>query len=1747
MKRKFEKNIVMYQIQNHDFQKVLFDNNTKVISKKITKLILSKLLHEVDEYKVTGVIKNMTLLLRTSIEYQLCFDESFFEEFFFNYKIACHQIDTFLNFLKHINKKIFKTLSYNQVEFLRHNFCNYYVYKYYLNDFCFDFSLDLNYLTEKEKFLFKNLLNKIIDASKDIETFRKYIDAIKNLNIKNLIHNIIIEHTTHMQSQQKNIDNFCEINLNNFICYKNSLNNICNICKRKLNFIENVTFIEKFDEVIDIKLETILLDDKFEELHFLIIHVERARTYKIFKHIIHKIYNDIHNVSYYKVLYYFDLEADEEKCNLLNELFKAIVSEYNDNQLFKTTSIINNLILNSKIVLSTFNLLYTFFFKVESSYAKIQIMYLIKKHYDIYNKNIKIILEFYMSYYFSYNDTIPNGLNNIASIFGIDSKTFFLEHLYYFIPIIIEYDLQSHIEENYVKQIIPFMVVNLLKKCEFNSASLIFGYDCKKLLVKFGSFVCSIVILEGCNFDYCDSFFKPDIKTFLSKSCNQILFTLRKLYLEHRFMYPNCIFRIFLNVINILDDDFYIHINQFIPFVEFFIEKENYDTDCNYKKNCSMHQCKKELLDKIYAHSKNFGYNYKNQIIKSYIDLESECSTLKFNELFSKLKSLALINNSNLSSQISKKIEKLICIYLFSPNQDFEFNEVYSIKYNFHNYKALIDFCSENNNNQYFLEFLNQYYKNYNETVSGITLLGKLCVNIEKTYKYSKKIKTVKDFNTSSVAIFLLENYLCHIDNENQDIFFYVIQETLKFVNDKKMIKDSVFINLKQFLDTQYHYEFEIEYNNVKQYNYRTKYKEYIFDLFISLLNKIRTFENIFKLLKLGYLFNNSIMEVYVLMILKAMKINNIEINLNFDVQKIDCITQDFDGKILDFLLKANLLLNFEILDTNSVVKICILRKNYYHLVKYLEFNSEFCDNQILLQFVYYKIKDFDDCKAINEKSSFFSEINLFYELCLENDYKSALELFMQKSSNLSKYKYLITNIVNDPQNDVKEYTITDLYNENLESEKVLQKWNLINDETVKMDLIHVKHDLEIFKSFDDKNKALEIIELRRKHTKNKIFFLEKHHEFIKLIKNNFEIEFKKIECNEKSEQEYIEIFEIRIILEKIKYYRKQRNYTKCKELINYLTLKGEHRVLYEKAKFKIINNQKYEAIRLLKMLEEYCDKDDIIYTKCIITHARLSENKEIFEGAISKIKESEKLFFYRGKFYERNDKIKALESFLCCMQLGRKYNNEILPKMFFLLTENEELRAENNKLINDYFKKASLIFLNYFNQIDINEFINIFNDIVPKINHPNDAISKIIVKILEFLYTKYPQKSFWLSLIIYNTDQKETKAKINVLLSSLNLDLRVIFKKILDLSRKFNEICEFKIKNQRELSLTNDFSFNIMYNEGICIPNTKFNTNISGFLDKINVYSSLQSPKKLTLKGENGKLYSILCKPNDDLRKDNRFMDLNRTLNNIFKMDDDCILNNLYIRTYSVIPFTHKNGIIEWIDGLTSLKNICEDEYKLIDKSIVDIQRKFRSKKKIGHNEFNDVCNQYQPVLYKWFYKKEDPYDYYITKKNFTRTYAVMNVVGWFMGLGDRHLENIMIDSLTGDTFHVDLNCLFEKAKKLDVPERVPFRLTQNIVHAFGPAGIDGTYKASMVACLKAMIKNRDLIIANLMLFLYDPLHEWKGGRKKVDDSVKAVIDNLINKLNITDIRGMIEKLNCEATDIYNLSNMYIGWCSFI
>ena len=71
------------------------------------------------------------------------------------------------------------------------------------------------------------------------------------------------------------------------------------------------------------------------------------------------------------------------------------------------------------------------------------------------------------------------------------------------------------------------------------------------------------------------------------------------------------------------------------------------------------------------------------------------------------------------------------------------------------------------------------------------------------------------------------------------------------------------------------------------------------------------------------------------------------------------------------------------------------------------------------------------------------------------------------------------------------------------------------------------------------------------------------------------------------------------------------------------------------------------------------------------------------------------------------------------------------------------------------------------------------------------------------------------------------------------------------------------------------------------------------GIEDTIDVMKSMVQPKKVTFRGTDGKLYSFLCKPKDDLRRDCRLLDFNNLLNKLFMKDPESRKRNLHIRTY--------------------------------------------------------------------------------------------------------------------------------------------------------------------------------------------------------------------------------------------------------
>lgn len=121
---------------------------------------------------------------------------------------------------------------------------------------------------------------------------------------------------------------------------------------------------------------------------------------------------------------------------------------------------------------------------------------------------------------------------------------------------------------------------------------------------------------------------------------------------------------------------------------------------------------------------------------------------------------------------------------------------------------------------------------------------------------------------------------------------------------------------------------------------------------------------------------------------------------------------------------------------------------------------------------------------------------------------------------------------------------------------------------------------------------------------------------------------------------------------------------------------------------------------------------------------------------------------------------------------------------------------------------------------------------------------------------------------------------------------------------------------------------------------------------ENVLILHSLQRPRRITLRGSDGKQYLFMCKPKDDLRKDFRLMEFNDIVNKYLQNDPESRQRRLYIRTYvrfiseiayrfyfyeslilpnlqSVVPLNEECGLIEWIPNLVGFRPTIINLYK--------------------------------------------------------------------------------------------------------------------------------------------------------------------------------------------------------------------------
>lgn len=340
---------------------------------------------------------------------------------------------------------------------------------------------------------------------------------------------------------------------------------------------------------------------------------------------------------------------------------------------------------------------------------------------------------------------------------------------------------------------------------------------------------------------------------------------------------------------------------------------------------------------------------------------------------------------------------------------------------------------------------------------------------------------------------------------------------------------------------------------------------------------------------------------------------------------------------------------------------------------------------------------------------------------------------------------------------------------------------------------------------------------------------------------------------------------------------------------------------------------------------------------------------------------------------------------------------------------------------------------------------------------------------------------------------------------------------------------------------------------------------------DAVTVLASLQRPKKLTVIGDDSEHYGFLCKPKDDLRKDLRMMEFTTMLNRLLARDAGSRKRRLYLRTFSVIPLTEDCGIIEWVPHTIGFRQIIQQLYTEAGlynpkTSTNDIKQLYENYK--GRNPaswMKEIVSRHPPVFHRWFLERwKEPAAWFAARTAFSHTAAVWSMVGHVVGLGDRHGENILFDSTTGDAVHVDFSCLFDKGLELELPERVPFRLTQNLVDGLGVGGYEGVFMRVCEITLTVLRSHREALMSVLETFVHDPLVEWTKSssrdRSRHDSTTrgKEALEKIQSRLEGVVVgvgaapsmplspQGQARRLVEEAVSLSNLGSMYIWWMAW-
>jgi len=185
---------------------------------------------------------------------------------------------------------------------------------------------------------------------------------------------------------------------------------------------------------------------------------------------------------------------------------------------------------------------------------------------------------------------------------------------------------------------------------------------------------------------------------------------------------------------------------------------------------------------------------------------------------------------------------------------------------------------------------------------------------------------------------------------------------------------------------------------------------------------------------------------------------------------------------------------------------------------------------------------------------------------------------------------------------------------------------------------------------------------------------------------------------------------------------------------------------------------------------------------------------------------------------------------------------------------------------------------------------------------------------------------------------------------------------------------------------------------------------------EKASLFNSSLMPCKLTFKTSDNREYVTIFKHGDDLRQDQLVVQMVTLMDKLLRREN----LDLRLTPYKVLSTSIDYGFVQYIDSLP-LRDVLHQ-----------------------HSTVHDFFRYHRPSTTGPYGVEPDVID------NYVRSCAGYSVICYLLGIGDRHLHNLLLCK-NGRLFHIDFGYILGRDPK---PLPPPIKLTKEMIDGMGGFG---------------------------------------------------------------------------------------------